>query len=487
MTSMRIVILLVLCFLIVNSFGQTVTVHYSKIRVADLLDSLQLQSDVNIAYDVNAVPVDSLVNINIRNQHPYEIISDLLKTRPLNIALVNGQIIISEIQVAEMPSKYIRIKGKVVDQEESYHLPLVNISIKGKALGTITNKGGEYEFVLPRSYIQDTLAFSCLGYATSFQPVPDNDSILNVSMVETSVKLAEVEVKYEDVDAIIEQAVHFRSDNYWDEKTLLTGFFRETIRQDDAFVQVSEAIVEIYKTEYNRPQGVERVRFVKGRKNKEVSPMDDVLFKLEGGPYYFSRLDVAKYLDFFPVDKKEAIYRYSYKGNDVYNDEMVYRIGFKPIDDTGQLLYQGELLIHSSSYAIVRAEFELTRRSLRQSKRSIIRKTSRKVKARPLEASYYIDYRPFQGRWILNKVRGIVRVQIVDKKHQVDSEFDAVTEMLISDMSSEGVERFKFSETFKPKYVLAEEIVEEDAAFWGNYNIIKPDEALEKVFKRADK
>ena len=487
MASMRIVILLVLSFLFINSFGQTVTVHYSKIRVADLLDSLQLKSDVNIAYDVNAVPVDSVVDISIRNQHPYEIISDLLKAHSLNIALVNGQIIISEIQMAEAQSSFIRIKGKVTDHDELYHLPLVNISIKGKALGTITNKDGEYEFVLPRRFINDTLAFSCLGYAPGFRLIPDNDSVLDISMVETSVKLAEVEVKYEDVDAIVEKAVYFRGDNYWDEKTLLTGFFRETIRQDEVFVQVSEAIVEIYKTEYNRPQGVERVRFVKGRKNKEVRPMDDVLFKLEGGPYYFSRLDVAKYLDFLPVDKKETIYRYSYKGNDVYNDEVVYRIGFKPIDDTGQLLYQGELLIHSTSYAIVRAEFELTRRSLRQSKRSIIRKTSRAVKAKPLEASYYIDYRPFQGRWILNKVRGIIRVHIVDKKHQVDSEFDAVTEMLISDMSSEGVERFKFSETFKPKYVLAEEIVEEDANFWENYNIIKPDEALEKVFKKEDK
>ncbi len=487
MVPMRIVILLLFSFFVVNSFGQIVSVHYSQIRVADLLDSLQLKSDVNIAYDVNAVPADSVVDINIQNQHPYEIISGLLQAYALNIALVNGQITISELKKNEEQNKYIRVRGKVMDRDASYCLPLVNISIKGKALGTITNKDGEYEFVLPRRYVKDTLAFSCLGYAPTFRVVPNVDAILDVNMFETSVKLAEIEVKYEDVDAIMEQVVYYRSDNYWEEKTLLTGFFRETIRQDAAFVQVSEAIVEIFKTEYSRPQGVERVRFVKGRKNKDVNPMGDVLFKLEGGPYYFSRLDVAKYLDFLPVDKKEIIYRYSYKGVDVYNDQMVYRIGFKPIDDTGQLLYQGELLIHSTSYAIVRAQFELTRRSLRQSKRSLIRKTSRSVKAKPLEASYYIDYRPFQGRWILNKVRGVVRVHIADKKHQIDSEFDAVTEMLISDMSTEGVERFKLSETFKPKYVLAEEIMEEDVAFWENYNIIKPDEALEKVFKKAEK
>ena len=228
---------------------------------------------------------------------------------------------------------------------------------------------------------------------------------------------------------------------------------------------------------------MERVKFIKGRKKNDLQSMDFIDFKLEGGPFQFSRVDIARYQDFYSPDN--YLYKYSYDGIDVLNDELVYKVKFRPVEDNGNLLYNGILYIHSESFALVRSEFELTNRALRSSGKSLIRKASRKVKVKPLKASYYIDYRMFDNKWILNRIEGEIVVRINDKKQKINSVFSAVTELLISDCEKNNKFKLKPSELYKSKYVLAEHIKENDEQFWKNYNIIRPDQALEMVFKKT--
>jgi len=169
----------------------------------------------------------------------------------------------------------------------------------------------------------------------------------------------------------------------------------------------------------------------------------------------------------------------------VLNEALVYKVSFKPYNDNGELLYSGILFIDAESFALVRAEFSLTRKALKMSGRSLIRKSSRKLKVKPLKANYYIDYRNYQGRWILNRIDGEIEVRINDKRNKVNSVFSAVTELLISDWKVEEKVKMKTSDLFKSNYVLADQIEETDASFWEDYNIIRPDEELERVFKKT--
>jgi hypothetical protein len=63
----------------------------------------------------------------------------------------------------------ISVKGKVIDYEQ-HPLELVNVSIKGTALGTITNSVGEFTLP-PISEKTITIIFSFIGYQTSEQVV----------------------------------------------------------------------------------------------------------------------------------------------------------------------------------------------------------------------------------------------------------------------------------------------------------------------------
>ncbi len=466
-----------------NLSAQLITANYKTITLSSFLDSLASQTDINIAYDVNAIPGDSILNVNFFRVHPLEIVKEILNNCQVKIAFINDQIIISESIDTGKGEQPIRIDGHVIDANNKVSLPLVNVSVQHQPLGTITNSQGEFEFKIPSAYADSVLVFSFLGYRSVMVHIPAIDSTLEIVLQPNTVRLKEVEVTYKDPDEIIRMLKNKYKQNYWDEQALLHGFFRESIRQDGEYVQVSEAIIEIIKPSYLNPSDMERVKFIKGRKKNDLQSMDLVNFKLEGGPFQFSRVDIARYHDFFSKENNQ--YKYIYAGLDVLNEEIVYKVNFKPYNDNGALLYNGVLYVHAKSFALVRAEFALTKKALKTSGRSLIRRASRKLKVRPLHAKYYIDYRFYQDKWILNRIDGEIIVRINDKWSKVNSVFTAVTELLISDWQIDKKVRLKSSELFKSNYVLADQIDETDDDFWENYNIIRPDEELERVFKKA--
>ncbi|MBK3519828.1 carboxypeptidase-like regulatory domain-containing protein [Carboxylicivirga marina] len=463
--------------------AQITSFKQNSITIESLFDSLTNRTSIDIAYDVNAIPHDSLIRADYSNQHALQIVQDVLKNQAIEISYLNGQIVISKAIESSKEEKSIRLTGTVFDQNDSTKLPLVNVSITNKPLGSITNSQGQYEFKLPKTYKGEQLAFSFLGYHTAFCPVPGNDSIINIALQATSIKLNEIEITYKEPYEIINNLQLHHENNYHNKQAVLEGFFRESIKQDGDYVQVSEAIIQIIKPSYSSPSHLERVKFIKGRKKNDLQSMDFVDFKLEGGPFQFSRVDIARYKDFFSIDNN--LYKYSYDGIDVLDEEIVYKVKFRPRNDDGNLLYNGLLYIHSESFALVRSEFNLTKKALRSSGKSLIRKASRKIKVKPIQASYYIDYRKLNDKWILNRIEGEIVIRINDKRHRINSEFSAVTELLISNWEINNKIKLRPSELYKSKYVLSDHIQETDEQFWKNYNIIRPDEALEKVFKKT--
>jgi len=476
-----VIVYFLCCF--VSAGAQITTINQHNITIKALFDSLTSNTTIDIAYDVNAFKPDSIVNVNYQNKHALLIVQDVLRKNKVDISYSSGQIIISKSIEKTQDRKFIRISGTAYDKNDSTALPLVNISVKNKPLGTITNSDGQYEFKLPLKYANEQMAFSFLGYHTAFMSIPLADSIIDVHLEPSSIKLDEVAITYKNPLEIIDQLKQAHQNNYYNEQTVLEGFFRESIKQDGDYVQVSEAIIKIIKPSYLFPSNLERVKFIKGRKKNDLQKMDLVNFKLEGGPFQFSRVDIARYKDFFAEENN--LYRYSYEGIDVLDDEIVYKVGFKPLYDNGSLLYSGILFIHAQSFALVRSEFVLTNKALKSSGKALIRKASRKIKVKPLKAAYYIDYRKLNDRWIINRVEGEIVIRINDKNQKINSEFSAVTELLISDCEINNKFKLKPSELYRSKYVLADQIDETDENFWKNYNIIRPDQALEMVFKKT--
>jgi hypothetical protein len=472
---------------VVSAFSQQhdvrISLDYDNISLSQLIDTIRVKSNLKIAYDVNSIPSDSLMAIHTVDKNPVELLTELLTDSAVEILQEGNQIVIRD--KGTRVNKYFELAGYVVDSK-GMPLPMVNISFINRPLGSVTNDAGEFELKVPVNFRGDTLFFSSLGYETVGIPVLSSDTVIDVTLLETSVSLPEVTIKYKDVDEIVKLFMEKQKDNYFENSTLFTAFFRETIKQDERYVNVSEAVLQVLKCSYIQPFKLEHVKFVKGRKFRDVEKMQCVNFRMEGGPFYFSRIDIARYMDFFPVENAAVLYKYRLEGLDYEYDRLVYLVSFVPIDDNGELLYKGVLRIDTESFALISAQFELTKNSLRYSRKYLIRKEAGKLKAKPLYARYSISYRPYKNRWVLNKLIGELKVYVNDKKSRRKSMFTAVTEMLMSDFKNAGKTKFKSSEIYKSKYILTDEIKSYDPEFWKDYNVIKPDEDIENVFKRPD-
>ncbi len=480
------IILFVMLFLCpAYLFSQTahtlLTLSYKDIKLSDLIDTLRIKGGLKISYDVNAIAVDSVITINVTDKTPESILRDILGNPRTEIIIRDNQAV---IRIKAPESKKLTITGSVKDNRDK-PLPYVNIALKNKTVGTTTNNAGEFTLLLSDSCRNDTLSFSCLGYQTRFIPVSSASYKLEVKLDETSISLPEVMIRYKNVDDIISLFKANQKRNYPEKKELITSFFREAIKEDGQYVNVAEAVIDILKFPYNKPYRLEFVKFVKGRKYLDVQNMEDVRFRIEGGPFYFARIDIARYMDFFPQDNEKLLYKYKLEGLDFEYDRMVFLVSFEPIDDNGILLYKGVLRIDINSYALISAEFELSKKALKDSRKYFIQKESNRIKAKPVYARYYINYRPYKGIWLLNKVKGEMKIKVNDRDKNKKHIFIAVSEMLLSNYRDADDIKFKPSEQFKSNYILTEQIKGYDPEFWKNYNVIKPDEDIENVFKKS--
>ncbi len=464
-------------------FTQIAEFKFQNIRIGHLIDSLSIIYGIDFAYDAGIIKIDSIVNVDAKGEILGDWINSYFKNSKRDVSFTDRQVIIGRPRGVFIPRESLRISGKIEIYGTNRPLPFANIGVIDHPIGTTSNEQGNFEIILPITYSGEKLSISHLGFLSRKISIPRSDTTIHVSLAETTVHLPEVQIKYMNPIHILQNMVDRIPANYPTDTYFLTAFFRETIKQDGRYVDVSEAIVEILKPSYQTSFDYEKARFIKGRKGKELSEMDIVNFKLEGGPYHFSRLDVVRHRDFVNLNNEAGFYNYYFEGLGIEHDRLVYKVRFKPKDDSEDLFYQGELRIDSETYALVSAIFELTPPSIRRSRNYLIKRDARRFITKPYLARYYVDYRPWGNIWILNKVRGEVSLRITDKSNKQRSDIQTISEILVSDLvKAESRQKHKWFGTFKADYILSDNIGDFDPDFWKNFNIISPDEALEKVF-----
>ncbi|MFW5754455.1 MAG: carboxypeptidase-like regulatory domain-containing protein [Marinilabiliaceae bacterium] len=464
---------------------QRYSFSYDSIQLAELFDSLTTRYDISFSYDASLVPGDTVIQAEADSVALDKWLLDLLDNENLVVHEMEDQLVISD-EPARMSRDAVRIEGVVVDSADRKPMSMVNIGIEGKTMGTATNQEGRFKVLVPPRYIGETLVFSNVGYLREKMNIPENDTTVSVTLAETSVELPEVLVKHVEPERIMKNVVRNKNRNYASDPLILTAFFRETIQQDEVFVDVSEAVIEIYKPPYSKQFAQERVRFVKGRKGEAGGDMEMIDFKLQGGPLLFSRVDIVRQGGFLPNEQGRSRYQYTFEGVDYEHGRNVFVIGFEPHNDTGELLYEGKMRIDQESFAVVGADFEMTKKTIRNSREYLIRRDSRRYRTRPFFARYRIDYRPWNDKWVLNKVRGEVSMRIVDKEKRIRTVFNTVSEMIITDLRPGDRREFRWGDSFRENYILSDQIESYDPEFWSQYNIISPDESIEKVFSREE-
>ncbi len=390
----------------------------------------------------------------------------------------------------ERPQQVTTIRGRVVDAETNQPLVFAGIAVQGSNVSTVTNLDGEFTLKLTGSET-GKLEFSFIGYKNRVMAIEEmkTNGQRNVISLETAlIPIKEVIVKPLVPEEIIEQVISRFDQNYPAVANDMTGFYRETIRKNRSYISIGEALVEVFKAPYHNSLRYDAVRIYKGRKSNDVEKMDTVLFKLQGGPTTTLYLDVVKNPETFLT--REALSQYDLELSNIamIDDRTNYVINFYQKPSITTPLYQGRLFIDIETYAVAQAEFSFNLENKELAASMFIRKKPIGMQVTPELTSYMVRFREQGGKWYFTHSRAEVKFKVDWKKKLFNTNYITMSELAITDRTEEDVVKFSNKERMKPTDFFTEEVAAfADPDFWGDYNVIEPDQSIEAAIRKLSR
>jgi hypothetical protein len=385
----------------------------------------------------------------------------------------------------------LTFKGKVVDAETGNPLVFASVAVKETNVATITNIDGEFLIKITETQTSKNLEVTFLGYKNKTVPLTDlrEDGYKNViSMTTAPIPIKEIIVKPIDPEVIVRNAIGRIGRNFTNEPNLMTAFYRETIRKNRTYVSIGEAVVEIFKAPYSNDLRFDGARIYKGRKGSDVEKMDTVLFKLQGGPVTVLQLDIAKNTqDILTIDAMKY-YDYSLTSVIEIDNKPHYVISFRQKPSVDMPLFMGNLYIETETYALTEAEFGFNLEDKEAVSSIFIKKKPLGMQVTPEIATYRVKYREQDGKWYFAYSRAEVKFKVNWKRKLFNTYYTTMSEMAITDRTNEEVIKFSGKEKLRYSDVFSEQVEAfTDPEFWGEYNVIEPDQSIESAIRRLSR
>ena len=390
-----------------------------------------------------------------------------------------------------MAQQVITVSGIVKQQYNNRTLEYVNVYVPGTHIGTITNTDGEFTIKIPNRSLPVTIEFSHLGFATkkfevTRQTMEDQEILLTPGVI----VLNELVVEPIYPSRIVERAMNNVKKNYSMEAGMYQAFYREFAQKRRKYINISEAVVDVFKTPYSQEMDRDRVRVQKGRRMVSPKVSDTLNVKLEGGPIIANSMDVVKTPGSLLGFDYMHVYQYDFKDFVILNDRLHFAIDFRPrgtLED--DLLYRGTLYIDRENYAISRIEFSTDMSDREKVTNVMLRRRPPGLRFRPQSLDYLVTYRKDGDKYYLNYVRAELKFSCDWKRKLFATNFTVVSELVMTDREDAPPHgNIPYRESFTKNQVLSDKVQDfYDEKFWEDYNIIEPTESLEYAVQRLKK
>jgi len=423
-------------------------------------------------------------------------------------------------------NSYIVVHGKICEKNTSLRVALATISIKGEAVGTVSNADGEFTFYLPEKYLNDSLHIACFGYKSYGEKVTKLIGLPNEIRLEKKVyDLSEVKVKPKDPMEIVAEAIARIPDNYPIEPTNMDAFYREMTFENDTCVQLAEAACEFYYRPYNeefdRWEGFlrgydeslidhnEYFNSIIMSLHKSVNPKDQINIKEArasdlhhkhrfkvvptSGPWAILGGDGVKQITssyrYLKRNKFELIDINEYDGNHVYKILVTYKK--KP-------WHKSKLYIETKTMAIVMHEFFidgwLDYKNFTCWSPALYKKKKRKCLDNQKEKTRRLisKYKKVGNKWVLNYLRAELVFDYIFSKHYIYQDktpsisYKVNQELLINNVHFNNVTEVKKNDGGY-KFPIQEYDLSYDSIFWKNYNIIQRTAIQDSIINQLEK
>lgn len=385
---------------------------------------------------------------------------------------------------------YNEYSGEVKEASGNKALVFATLTVEGTNISTISNTEGNFLLKVPKEHVSKNLVVSFLGYRTKILPISSLERQGNEISLEVSVtQLSEININApKNAMALVKETLKNRDENYFQDPSLMTAFYRETIKRRRRNVSLAEAVVNIYKTPYNIVRE-DAVELYKARKSTDYSKLDTVALKLQGGPYNTLYVDMMKYPEYIFSEESLSNYKFTFDRSVRTNDRLIYVIRFNQHEGILEPLYQGELYIDVENKILTGAVFSLNITDRDQAAQLFVRRKPAKVDVWPTEVSYRVDYREKNGKWHYGYSSVFMEFKVDWADKWFNSQYSMTAEMAITDWETVSKdERPKYRQRIRKSIILSDEASGfSDPDFWGEYNIIEPEKSIESAIRKIQR
>lgn len=405
-------------------------------------------------------------------------------------AIVLISLLASTSLIGQQTNDLLEIKGSITSEESGERIAQAIISLEGTNLSTVSNLEGKFSLKIPQSAQNKKLNIEGIGYKKRVITLPKNiNKSLKIKLKPNVINLEEANlVAYTNAKELVKRVFKNRKYNYLGDKTLMTAFYRETIKKRTKNASLAEAVVNIYKEPYSNSQR-DQIRMLKSRKDTDYSKLDTIALKLQGGPFSTLFVDIVKYPENIFGPQVIDAYEFKFDGLTEINGENVFEVTFKQREEVVTPLYQGSLFIGSSSLALVKASYSLKLTNYKKVNEMFVRRKPNDVRIKPRNISYEVNYREKDGKWLYGYSKADLSFEVKKKRKLFKSIYTLSCEMAITDWQIDlGNGSWENDLKINEFIIMADQNTGfNDPDFWGEYNVIEPEKSIESAIRKIQR
>ncbi len=382
--------------------------------------------------------------------------------------------------------KFVEYKGKVVNARNGKPVSSAYLALSNSNISTITNADGQFSLKVPEDLTEATVTISVLGFQSKTLPLDFfKSSNTIVELDETVQELSEVSLyKATNANLLVKEMLAKKDVNYLSDQSLMTSFYRETIKKGWSNVSLSEAVVKISKSPYNSSKR-DLVSLYKARKSTDYDKLDTIALKLRGGPFNALYLDMMKYTEYVLRPEMIDSYKFEFDDPTKINDRYTFVVNFEEADKSDPWYY-GKLFIDAETSTLVKADYSLNVDDKDAAAAMFVKKKPNGSKVYPTELNYQVDYAQNNGKWHYAYGKAQMEYVVNWKRKIFNSKYKINSEMVVTDWEEYVSNDWKKSaDLINPNIVMVDDVSGFiDSDFWGSNNIIEPEKSIQNAIDK---
>lgn len=408
--------------------------------------------------------------------------------RIINFTVILSLFLMAPITLAQQSFK--EVTGSVRDAETNDVVKAATITIAGTNLSTISNAEGAFLIKIPEDLNASILIVRAVGYDEKRIKIPTNTKKeVKIELASSVISLDATQItSFSSAKELVKRVFEDRQKNYLASKTVMTAFYRETIKKRNRNASLTEAVVNIYKESYG-DSNKDQIKLLKSRKDTDYSRLDTITLKLQGGPFSTLYVDLMKYPEYIFTPETMKAYTFRFGKVTEIDGQTVYVVRFKQRAEILSPLYEGQLYIGSTSLALVKATYALSLDNTKEVNEMFVKRKPADVYVKPREIKYEVNYREKNGTWYYGYSKADLSFEVKKRRRFFKSIYSLSCEMAVTDW-----ETARNPAQWTQEGNINEDIIMAnyrsgfaDPEFWGEYNVIEPEKSIESAIKKIQR